>query len=349
MNDRLGRILLGATALTFLGLSSPLPAQTPGDPGYHVIKRVRLGGEGGWDYLVADTVGRRLYVSHSSHVMVLDLDSLDVVGDIPNTAGVHGIAIASRLGRGFTSNGRDTTVTIFDLTTLATLGSVKVTGANPDAITFDSASGRVFTFNGRGQNSTVIDAGTAKVVGTIELGGKPEFAVTDGQGNLYVNLEDRSSLVAIDTRAMKVLHTWSLVPCESPSGLAIDLAHHRLFAGCDNKMMAILNLETGHVIATPAIGEGVDANRFDPVHQLAFSSNGEGSLTIVREISPDSFAVVANVPTQRGARTMELDARNGRLFLPTAEFGTPPAATPEQPRPRAPMVPNSFTLLVVGR
>lgn len=336
-------------AAVSLALVSPLLAQVATDPGYHVIKRVNLGGEGGWDYLAADTIGRRLYVSHSSHVMVLDLDSLTVVGDIPNTPGVHGIAIAPGLGRGFTSNGRDTSVTIFDLRSLQTLSNVKVTGAGPDAITFDVTSGRVFTFNGRGQNSTVIDGATGTVVGTIDLGGKPEFAVTDGQGLLYVNLEDKSSLVAIDTRAMKVLNVWPLTPCESPSGLAMDRVHHRLFAGCDNKMMAVVNPQTGHVIATPAIGEGVDANRFDPVQQLAFSSNGEGTLTIVREISPDSFAVVANVPTQRGARTMELDGRTGRLFLPTAEFGAAPAPTADQPRPRASMVPNSFTLLVVGR
>ncbi|MEO8294549.1 MAG: YncE family protein [Gemmatimonadota bacterium] len=337
----------GVLSLTGVVLAGAAAAQS--DSEYHVLRRVRIGGEGGWDYLAADTAARRLYVSHSTHVVVLDLDSLNVVGDIPNTPGVHGIALAPGLGRGFTSNGRDTSVTIFDLKTLATIANVKVTGAGPDAITFDAPSGHVFTFNGRGHNATVLDAASGAVVGTIELGGKPEFAVTDGTGRLFVNLEDRSSLVAIDTRAMKVTDTWSLTPCESPSGLAIDRAHHRLFSGCDNQLMAVVNLDNGRVVATPVIGEGVDANRFDPASQLAFSSNGEGTLTIVREISADSFAVVANVATQRGARTMELDGRTGRVFLPTAEYGETPPATAEQPRPRAPMVPDSFTLLVVGR
>jgi DNA-binding beta-propeller fold protein YncE len=330
-------------------LTSVAPRLQAQATSYHVIKRVTLGGEGGWDYLAADTAGRRLYVSHATHVVVLDLDSLTIVGDIPNTPGVHGIALAPALEKGFISNGRDTSVTIFDLTSLATLTNVKVTGAGPDAITYDSASGHVFTFNGRGQNSTVLDAATGKVLATVELGGKPEFAVTDGQGHLFVNIEDSSMLVMIDTRAMKVLHAWPLAPCESPSGLAIDRLHHRLFSGCENKIMTVTDALTGQVIATPAIGEGVDANRFDPASQLAFSSNGEGTLTIVHEVSPDSFVVVDNISTQRGARTMELDGRTGRIFLPTAEFGTPPAPTAEQPRPRAPMVANSFTLLVVGR
>jgi len=333
--------------LAFLAGATALASAQAGSS-YHVSKRVVLGGDTGWDYLLADTAGHRLYVSHGSHVVVLDLDNLTVVGDIPNTNGVHGIVVVPSAGRGFTSNGRDTSVTIFDLKTLATIGTVKVTGANPDAIMFDPASGRVFTFNGRGANATAIDPATGSVTGTVVLNGKPEEAIADGSGKMYVNLEDSSSIAVFDTRTLRVQHTWSLAPCEEPSGLAFDAAHGRLFAACGNGMMAVLNPATGKVVATPHIGDGVDGAGFDSKRQLAFSSNGDGTLTVIREVSPDSFAVVANVPTQAGARTMTLDARTGRIFLTTAEFGTAPAPTAEQPRPRRPMVPGSFTLLVVG-
>lgn len=333
-----------------LGLLAFLPAaaSAQSNAGYHVSKRVVLGGDTGWDYLIADTTGHRLYVSHGSHVVVLDLDNLNVVGDIPNTNGVHGIVVVPSAGRGFTSNGRDTSVTIFDLKTLATIGTVKVTGANPDAIMFDPASERVFTFNGRGANATAIDPATGAVAGTVVLNGKPEEAIADGSGRMYVNLEDSSSIAMFDTQTLKVLHTWSLAPCAEPSGLAFDAAHNRLFAACGNGMMAVLDPASGRVVATPHIGDGVDGAGFDPKRQLAFSSNGDGTLTVIREVSPDSFAVVANVPTQAGARTMTLDPKTGRIFLTTAEFGSAPAATTEQPRPRRPMVPGSFTLLVVG-
>jgi len=335
-----------ATLAVLSAASSVASAQAGSN--YHVSKRVVLGGDTGWDYLLADTAGHRLYVSHGTHVVVLDLDNLNVVGDIPNTNGVHGIVVVPSAGRGFTSNGRDTSVTIFDLKTLATISTVKVTGANPDAIMFDPASGRVFTFNGRGANATAIDPVTGSVAGTVILNGKPEEAIADGSGKMYVNLEDSSSIAVFDTRSLTVLHTWSLAPCEEPSGLAFDAAHDRLFAACGNGMMAVLDPATGKVVATPHIGDGVDGAGFDPKRQLAFSSNGDGTLTVIREVSPDSFAVVANVPTQAGARTMTLDARTGRIFLTTAEFGTAQAATTEQPRPRRPMVPGSFTLLVVG-
>lgn len=335
-----------ALVLPVLLLGTAPAASAQGN--YHVSRRVVLGGDSGWDYLLADTVGHRLYISHGTHVVVLDLDNLTVVGDIPNTNGVHDIAVVPSLGRGFTSNGRDTSVTVFDLKTLATITTVEVTGANPDAITFDPASGRVFTFNGRGANATAIDPATATVVGTVVLNGKPEEAFADGAGKMYVNLEDSSSIAVFDTRSLTVLHKWSLAPCEEPTGLAFDAVHNRLFAACSNGMMAILDPASGKVVATPPIGDGVDGAGFDSSRQLAFSSNGDGTLTMIREISPDSFAVVANVPTQAGARTMSLDPRTGRIFLTTAEFGTAPAPTAEQPRPRRPMVPGSFTLLVVG-
>jgi len=315
---------------------------------YHLLKKVTLGGEGFWDYLYCDSDARRLYISHGTHVMVLDADTYAVVGDIPETPGVHGIAIAPEFGRGFTSNGRANTVTIFDLKTLARIGEV-ATGTNPDAILYDPASKRVFTFNGRSGDSTAIDAARGKVDGTIPLGGKPEFATSDAAGHVFVNLEDKSMVVELDSKALKVLATWPLAPCESPSGMALDRAHRRLFSGCHNEMMAVTDAESGKVLATPAIGKGVDANAFDPATGLAYSSNGEGSLTVVHEDSPDKFTVVENVPTQRGARTMALDLKTHNVFLVTAEFGPPPAATADQPRPRPSIVPGSFTLLVFGQ
>ncbi|HEU4643715.1 MAG TPA: YncE family protein [Gemmatimonadaceae bacterium] len=313
---------------------------------YHVVKRTTIGGDGGWDYLTVDTATDRLFVSRGTHVMVVDLGTGKVVGDLPNTSGVHGIALAPELHRGFTSNGRDSTVTIFDPRTLSVIGTVKVTGANPDAILYEPTTKRVFTFNGRSADATAIDAATGRVVGTIPLGGKPEFAVADGNGRVLVNIEDRSQIVAFDARSLAVKATWPLAPCESPSGLAIDRAHARLFAGCENRMMAVVDANTGRVVATVPIGEGVDANRFDPATQLAFASTGrDGMLTVAHEDSPDHYTVVANVPTQRGARTMELDPRTHAVYTVTAEFGAAPAPTAEHPHPRPAMVPGSFTII----
>jgi DNA-binding beta-propeller fold protein YncE len=270
-----------------------------------------------------------------------------MVGDIPGTDGVHGIALAPALNRGFVSDGRSSEVTVFDLTTLKTLDAIKVTGQNPDCIVYDPASKRVFTFNGRSGNSTAIDAATGKVVGTIDLGGRPEFAVADGRGHIYNNLEDKSEQVAIDTETLKVTNHWSLAPCESPSGLAIDPEHRRLFAGCDNQKMAITDPDAGKVVTTVAIGEGVDANGFDPGPQLAFSSNGEsGTLTVVHEDAPDKYTVLGNVPTERGARTMALDLKTHHVFVVTASFGPRPAeATPQNPRRRPAMEPGSFRVI----
>jgi DNA-binding beta-propeller fold protein YncE len=324
-----------------------LASAVPASAGYHLLKKVVLGGDGFWDYLNVDSANRHVFISRGTHVMVVDADSYAVVGDIPDTQGVHGIAIASDLGRGFTSNGRANTVTIFDLKTLKVLGTAP-TGQNPDAIVYDPASHRVFTMNGRSGDSTAIDGATGAVAGTISLGGRPEFAAADGAGHVYANLEDKSMVVAIDSNALKVLNTWPLAPGDSPSGMAIDSEHHRLFSGCHNKMMTVMDADTGKVIATPAIGQGVDANGFDPGTGFAFSSNGDGTLTVVHEDSPDKFSVTENVTTQRGARTMALDTKTHNVFLVTAEFGPPPAPTADQPRPRPSMVPGSFTLLVFG-
>ena len=334
------RLLLTATLGALALCAAP--------PNYHVIRKIPLGGEGFWDYLTADSAGRRLYVSHGTHVVVVDLDTDKVVGDIPDTQGVHGIAVADDLGRGFVSDGRTNNVTIFDLKTLKEIGRVD-TGTNPDCIQYDPATKRVFAFNGRSGSATVIDAASGKVLSTIPLGGKPEFAQPDGAGHIYDNLEDKSEVVEIDSREMKVLNTWPLAPCESPSGMAIDAAHHHLFIGCHNGMMAVVDTTSGKVLATPPIGHGVDGNGFDPDPGYGFSSNGDGTLTVVGETAPGKFDVVETVTTQRGARTMTVDTKTHNIYVPTAEFGPAPAPTADNPRPRPTIVKDSFTLLVVGR
>src|SRR5205807_2641429 len=252
------------------------------------------------------------------------------------------------LGRGFVSNGRENTVSIFDLKTLATSSKVKV-GQNPDAILFDPATKRVFTFNGKSGDSSVIDAEKGTLLGTIKLDGKPEFATSDGKGKVFVNIEDKSEIQAIDANKMEVTATWPLAPCTEPSGLALDRKNRRLFSGCDNKMMAVVNADNGKVLATLPIGEGVDANAFDDDTRLAFASCGEGVLTVVHEDSPEKFSVVENVPTQQGARTMALDAKTHNVYVVTAKFGPPPAATPDNPHPRRSIVPDTFVALVIGK
>jgi hypothetical protein len=327
------------SAVAFLHAAPPPPAGS----GYHVIKTVPIGGEGGWDYVYVDSDARRVYVSRGTHTMVLDADTYAVVGDIPDTQGVHGIAIASDLGRGFTSNGRANTVTVFDLKTLKAINTVQTDG-NPDAILYDSVSKRVFTFNGRGKNSTAINAADGTVVGTISLNGKPEFAAADGKGTVYVNNEDTSDLYHLDAQSLKELHHWPLAPCKSPSGLAMDVKNRRLFSVCDEKVMAVVNADTGAVVATPAICEGPDAAGFDPSTGYAFASCGDGNLTVIHEDSPDKFTVVENVPTKKSARTMGLDLKTHNIFLPAADFDPP--APGER---RGKMKPGSFVIVVVGK
>lgn len=316
--------------------------------GYHVLKTYKLGGEGGWDYLLVDSAARRVYISRGTHVMVVDADTGAIVGDIPDTPGVHGIALVPDLNKGYTSNGRGGSATVFDMKTLKTLGTVKV-GQNPDAITYDAVSKRVFTFNGASHDATAIDVKTDTVAGTIPLGGKPETGVADERGHIFVNVEDKSEIVDIDARKLTADAHWALAPCEEPSGLAMDRKHRRLFAGCSNKLMAVVNADTGKVVTTLPIGNGVDANGFDPATDLAFASNGEGTLTVVHEDSPDKFTVSENATTQRGARTMSLDTKTHRVYLVSAEFGPPPPATPERPRPRPSILPGSFTLIVMEK
>jgi DNA-binding beta-propeller fold protein YncE len=340
----IAKVTLAGTLLLLLAAgASAAPAED-----YMVQKKITLGGEGGWDYLTMDAAGRRLFISRGTRVMVVDADSGKLLAEIPDTPGVHGIALAEDLGRGFTSNGRENTVSVFDLKSLKVLSKVK-TGENPDAILYDAASKQVFTFNGRSKDATVIDASSGDVLATLPLGGKPEFAVADGRGMVYVNIEDTSELVAIDAKTHKVTARWPLKPCEEPSGLAMDRQKRRLFSGCGNKVMAIVDADSGKLLATAPIGDGVDATAFDPETGLAFSSNGDGTLTIVREEAPGKFTVSANVPTMPRARTMALDTKTHNIYLVTAQFGPAPAPTKEQPRPRPPMVPGTFVLLVVGK
>ena len=330
-----------------MSLAAVAWAATAAGSGYHVVTTYKVGGDGGWDYLTTDSEARHIYISRGTHVMVVDADSGKSVGDIADTQGVHGIALAPELGRGFTSNGREGTVSIFDIKTLATSSKVKV-GDNPDAILYDPATKRVFTFNGRSQDSTAIDAVTGKVLGTIKLDGKPEFAASDAKGEIFVNIEDKSELVAIDPNKLEVKAKWPLAPCTEPSGLSIDRKHRRLFVGCDNKMMAVVDADSGKVLATPAIGDGVDATAFDAETGLAFASCGEGVLTVVKEESPGKYTA-ENVPTQKRARTLALDAKTHNVFVVTADFGPQPPATADNPHPRPPILPDSFVVLVVGK
>jgi DNA-binding beta-propeller fold protein YncE len=336
--------MLSAVAI-FL-LADFAKAVPPGSSGYHVLKTIPIGGAGKWDYDIVDSAARRVYVSHSTHVVVLDADSGAIIGDIPDTSGVHGIALAADLGRGFTSNGKANTVTIFDLKTLKAISTVKSGGLNPDAIYFDAGSKRVFAFNGRSANAVAIDAADGKVAGMIPVGGKPEFAAGDDQGHVFVNIEDKSVLLEIDAQKLSVLHRWPLTGCKEPSGLAIDQKNRRLFSVCGNKKMMVVNADTGKVVATVAIGDDPDAAGFDPGTQLVFSSNGEsGDLTVIHEDSPDSYTVVENVPTKKYARTMAIDLKTHNIFLPIAEFEPVAPKGEEEP----PMKPNSFGVLLVGK
>jgi DNA-binding beta-propeller fold protein YncE len=341
MRKQLSLALLSVLVFTFAG-TAYAPAQ------YQLKQKFTLGGDGGWDYLTYDSVGKRLFISRGTRVMVVDPTKGTVLSEIPNTPGVHGIALAQDLGKGFTSNGRENSVTVFDLKTLKETDRIKIDGENPDAILYDPSSKRVLTFNGRSHNATVIDASSDKVVGTIPLDGKPEFAAADGKGTVFVNIEDKGELTSIDPVKAAVVKTWPLAPCEDPSGLSMDQKHRRLFAGCGNKMMAIVNADNGTVVTTLTIGQGVDATSFDPETELAFSSNGEGTLTVVHEDSADKFSVSQNAPTQRSARTMALNPKNHEVYLVAAEFDEQPPAE-GQTRPRRTMKPGTFTMLVMEK
>jgi len=316
--------------------------------GYHLVQTWKVGGDGGWDYLKIDSQARRLYISRATRVLVIDADTGKSIGEIPDTPGVHGIALAPEFGKGFTSNGRENTVNVFDLKTLKVLNKIKV-GARPDAIIYDPATKRVFTFNAGSQDATAVDAAKGEVVGSIPLGGKPEFAASDSKGTVFVNLEDKNQIFALDPDKLTVKQRWDLPGCEEPSGLAMDQKNRRLFVGCGNKTMPIVDADSGNILTTLPIGDGVDATAFDDTTGLAFASCGEGVLTVVREESPDKFTVVENVPTQKGARTMALDSKTHNAYTVTAKFGPPPAPTADQPHPRPSLIPDTFVVLVVGK
>jgi DNA-binding beta-propeller fold protein YncE len=290
---------------------------------YKITNRIHLDGDGFWDYLAVDAATDRLFVSHGTQVQVVDLKTGKLSGTIPDTKGVHGIAIANDLGKGFISCGRDTSVMIFDLITLQVTGKIKVTGANPDAILYDPFTKRVFSFNHNGKNATAIDAVTGKILATIALEGEVEFAVTDGKGTIYVNLEDVSKIAVIDSKNLKVLNNWSVAPGEEPTGLAFDVKNNRLFSVCGNQKMIVMNSKTGKIVQTLPIGDGTDGVDFDPAVQRIYSSNGEGTMTVVAENTPDEFSVLATVSTQKGARTIAMNPQTHHLYLPTAEREAP--------------------------
>jgi WD40 repeat protein len=340
------------SALAGLGVlamhTGRVAAASAGPSGYHLVKTIKVGGDGFWDYLTFDSPTHRLFISRGTKVMVLDVDSEKIVGEIPDTPGVHGIALAPDRGNGFTSNGQAGTISIFDMKSLQVIGHAQAE-MNPDSITYDSASKRVFAMNGRSGTSTVVDAVTGLVAGTVQIGGRLETTVADGAGHVYVNIENKNEEVEIDAKSLAVMAHWPLDPCQGPSGLAIDPAHRRLFVGCGNKLMAVVDADSGKVITTLPIAAGVDADGFDPGTGFAFASCGSGTLSVVHEDSPDKFSSVEDVSTQLGARTMAVDPKTHDVYLVTGQFGPRPAPTPENPRPFPTLVPDSFVVLVFAR
>jgi YVTN family beta-propeller protein len=336
------------TALIVALATSTLVLPCAADPTMEVVQRWKLGGAGGWDYLTLDSATHRLFISRANRVDVVDTQSGHVLGTIGDTQGVHGIALALDLHRGFTSNGKADSITVFDLDSLRTLREVPLSAHNPDSILYEPSGKHVFTFNGKSKDVTVLDASSLAVVATIPLPDKPEFAVDDHAGQIFVNIEsDPGQIVALDSRRLAVKATWPLPGCDRPSGLAMDRVHRRLFSVCDDKVMAVTNADDGSSVSRVSIGEGPDAAAFDEKRSLVLSSNGEGSLTVVREESPDHYRIIETVRTQRGARTMALDSVSGKVYLVTADLSPAPAPTPEQPRPRPVPVPDTFTVMVV--
>jgi len=325
--------------------TGPVPGAVP----LRLSAQWRVGGEGGWDLLAVDASRHRLFVTRGDRVDVIDTDSGTIIGTIAGTSGVHGVALAPDLRRGYTSNGKTNSVTEFDLVTLRVIAEAPVTGVTPDSIVYVPTGHRLITFNGHSNDASVLDAKTLKVIATLHLPGKPELAVDDdAAGQVFVNIEsDPGQIARINLKSLTVSAIWPLPGCDSPSGLALDSVRHRLFSACDAKVMAVTDSIDGHAVARIAIGEHPDGASFDSVRHLVLSSNGEGSLTVVLEETPDSFPVVQTLTTQRGARTMALDTRTGKIYLVTADFGPTPAATTEQPRPRPPLLPGTFRVLVV--
>lgn len=337
--------LFSLAALVFIiGAVTVINGQNPGSE-YKIVNTIKLPGTGGWDYLSVDETYNRLFVSHGTTVVIADLKTGLHTGTIEDTPGVHGIAIAAALNKAFISVGHSNAVKVIDLKTLEVITDITGTGKNPDAIMYDSFTKKVFTFNGGSGDATVIDAVTNKIVATIPLDGKPEFPVSDGRGRIYVNNEDKSLITVIDARLLKVEKTWSIAPGEEPSGLALDNETHRLFSVCSNKLMIVLDAIDGHVVTSLPIGDGCDGVKFDPGLKRAYSSNGEGTMTVVQETDKDNFKVLENFKTAPGARTLAVDVRTHHIYLPTAEFEPAPAPTTENPRPRRTLKADTFGVL----
>lgn len=339
-------VLFLTAALTVCPLLALSSAQTA-ESRYKIAQKIHVDGDGGWDIIAVDDSTGRLYVSHATMVQVVDTKTGKTVGTIPDTKGVHGTAIAPDAGKGFTSNGKDTSVTVFDLKTLAAIEKVKVTGIGPDAITYDKFSHSVYVFNGKSSNATVIDVKTNKVTATVALDGKPEFPVSDEHGSMYVNIEDKNIVEVVDTKTAGVTRKFPVAPGEGPSPIALDMSTNRLFIGCGNKVMVVADAKTGKILGSVPIGDHADGAAFDPVYKRAYVSCGDGTLVVVQEAADGTFSVLENVATQKGAKTIALDGKTHHLYLPTAEFGATPAATADNPKPRPAVLPGTFVVIDV--
>lgn len=352
MRTTFGNVLAVCAILLALACTAMLVGRATAAPqgaSYHLVKKVDLHGDGGWDYFEAEAATHRVFIPRQTHMMVVDPDG-KLLKDVGNIKGSHSVEFAPDLKRGFLSNGGAHSVSIFDLTTLDTIKEVPIPNRNPDAILYDPATKRLFSFNGGNDHeATAIDAKTGEIVGSIPLGGKLETGQADGAGRVYVNVEDTNQIAAIDSKTLKVLNVWSVPGCEEPAGMAIDTAHKRLFAGCHSQIIAVVDYTTGKEVATIPIGQGVDANRYDPGTGLVFASCGDGTITVAHEDTPDKYTVVQTINTQRGARTMAIDTKNHNVYTVTADLGPPGPPTAEIPRPRPTIIPNTFVLLIYSR
>lgn len=334
--------------LALLSLTALVPPRQLPAP-YRLHADIAVGGAGGWDFLTTDPAGERLYVTHGDQLEVIDLNTRKVVGTVPGTPAAHGVAVVPAVGRGYVSCGRNNYVVAFDLKTLANLGKI-ATGPKPDALLYDAVSKRVFAFSNEGGRTSVLDPATGRVVGTVELGGDAEVGVSDGQGHIFVNLEDKSEVVEFDARTLAVLHRYPLAPGAEPTGLAYDPAHHRLFSGCANGKLVILDSRDGHRVAVKPIGPGVDGVAFDAAtHHVVTTNGGDGTLTVIHQFKDTLYSVVANVPTAKGARTVALNPRTHHLYTCTAALGPAPAPTTEVPKPKPAIVPGTFRVLDFGQ
>ncbi len=335
----------GLAAVAVLLVPCAAPAAPAGDAAAPALERTIIGGAGGWDYLTADAARHHVFITRGDRVQVFDTRSLTVTAEIADTEGVHGVALAPRRLVGLTSNGKSSTVTVFDLNTLAPVARITGVGDGPDAIVYDEHSGRAFTFNGRSHDASVVDIDAARVISTIALPGRPESAVSDGAGSIYVDIEDRNLIARIDTASLRVTEQWPLAGCDGPTGLAIDIAHRRLFASCSNRTLFVVDADTGSTVSRLGIGAGSDAAAFEPSKALVLSSNRDGTLSLIREIDVDHYASLPSILTRPGARTLALDTATHRVYLVTADFEPTPAAASATARPRPVSKPGTFAVL----